>query len=348
MVSLYVHVPFRTPPDPSTASTFADAVGREWVHYVPSSLREENVGALHIGGPRPSGLPLTSLQALVENLSAQIGDAPTDNVTIELDPADATTSVLTALHDLGVTRLSVTAAPSLDDQCRAVNRARDTGFEEISVDLVFGGADSSLSRWKNTLHQAVKHHLPHITLLEAESKPAGDDERADCFAFAMRMLSAKGYEQYELTHFARPGAHSPYQEHVYAHDDVLGLGPEAESFWWPDRTDPSTARRWSNVSDVTTYVTRLRNDESPAAHHEDFDWGALAREYILLRLRTDDGLDLAVLREQYHCPLRDRQADTLDRLATNGLIHDESDQVRLTPRGRLLADAVTQRLIRDA
>jgi oxygen-independent coproporphyrinogen-3 oxidase len=323
-------------------------VGREWVHHVPSSLREANMGALYIGGPRPSGLPVASLQALVENLSAQIGDAPIDSVTLELDPADATSSVLTALHDLGVTRLSVTDAPSLDDQLRAVNRARDTGFEEVSVDLVFGGAESSLSRWKNTLHQAVEHHLPHITLLEAESKPAGDDERADCFAFAMRMLSAKGYEQYELTHFARPGAHSPYQEHVYAHGDVLGLGPGAESFLWPDRTDPSTARRWSNVSDVTTYVTQLRNDESPAAHHEDFDWGALAREYILLRLRTDDGLDLAVLREQYHCPLRDRQADTLDRLARNGLILDESDQVRLTPRGRLLADAVTQRLIRDA
>jgi oxygen-independent coproporphyrinogen-3 oxidase len=83
------------------------------------------------------------------------------------------------------------------------------------------------------------------------------------------------------------------------------------------------------------------------AHREDYDWGALAREYILLRLRTSDGVDPAVLEDQYQWPLRERRADTLTRLSAKGLIDDEPDRIRLTPRGRLLADAVTRRLIRD-
>ena len=267
-------------------------------------------------------------------------------VTLELAPADATPAMLRELREIGVTRLSVSAASGRDVQWRAVDRARDAGFDAVSVDLVFGGADSPLSRWKHTLYQAVDRALPHITLHEAESPSADDEASADCFAFAMGFLRAKGYEQYELTHFARPGARSTYQEHVYAHGDVLGLGPGAESFWWPDRTAASTARRWSNVSDATTYVTRVREGASPVAHHEAFDWEALALEYILLRLRTSEGLDLAVLEDHYRCPLRDRRGDTLDRLMTNGLIHDDPARVRLTPRGRLLADAVTQRLIR--
>ena len=102
------------------------------------------------------------------------------------------------------------------------------------------------------------------------------------------------------------------------------------------------------MSDPATYVERLRNDASPVEQLESPDRSALAREYILLRLRTKAGLDLDVLGDRYGFPLRARRASTLDRLAEEELIHDDPDRVRLTDRGRLLTDAITQRLIREA
>jgi oxygen-independent coproporphyrinogen-3 oxidase len=194
----------------------------------------------------------------------------------------------------------------------------------------------------------VALRVPHVTLHE-ETPPDDRDQndRADRFAFAMQFLNAKGYAQYELTHFARPGHRSQYQEHVYAHGNVLGLGPGAESFWWAHRSDPSTAERWSNGTDVAAYVGHSRDGAGPVTHRTSLDQRALAQEYILLRLRTIDGLDLNLLDDRYNFPLRARRASTLERLADEGLIHDDPDHLRLTPRGRLLADAVTRELIRD-
>lgn len=362
MAALYLHVPFRQSLSPDDESAFTTAVIRETEHYARLPYTDASFRTLYLGGGRPSSLSESTLHALIEALRQRLPVETVEETTLELHPADASRSLLCALRDLGVTRLSIDARSFVDDELRAtdaphsaadlrriLHTARDAGFEHLSVDLALGDPKQSLSTWKTSLHRAVALRVPHVTLHEREStvSPSDGEDHADCFAFAMTFLKAKGYEQYELTHFARPGHRSRYQTHVYAHGNVLGLGPGAESFWWTDRSDPSTARRWSNVSDAATYVQRLRNDASPIGQREDLDQTALAHEYILLRLRTSDGLDLNVLDDRHGVSLRDHRAATLDRLAADGLIHDDPDRVRLTSRGGRLADAVTRRLIRD-
>ncbi len=359
MTALYLHVPA----EPVDASTLVTAVRRELTHYARPPFTDASVRTLYVGGGRPSRLSPSALRPLIDACQTLFDAAAPPEITLELHPSDASPDNLEALRRLGITRLSIRGQSFVDAKLRALEAShsaedlRDTigrvqrmGIESASVDLMFGGPNPSLSAWKASLQRAVGLRVPHVTLheLNADSPSQHDDEaRADRFAFALRMLRAKGYEPYELTHFARPGHRSRYQEHVYAHGNVLGLGPGAESLWWPDRTDPSTAERWANVSDVATYVERLRDDASPVARREPLDRTALAREYMLLRLRTSEGLALNVLRDRYDCPLRREKRATLDRLATEGLIHDDPDRVRLTDRGRLLADAVTRRLIRE-
>lgn len=359
MIALYLHVPT----EPVDTSTLVTAVRRELMHYARPSFTDASVRTLYVGGGRPSRLSPSALQPLIDACQTLFDAAAPTEITLELHPSDASPDNLEALRRLGITRLSIRGQSFVDAKLRAleasysaedlrdtIGRAQTMDFESVSVDLMFGGPNPSLSAWKASLQRAVDLRVPHVTLheLNANNSPRHDDEaQADHFAFALRVLGAKGYEPYELSHFARPGHRSWYQEHVYAHGNVLGLGPGAESLWWPDRTDPATAERWSNVSDVSAYVERLRNDKSPVARREPLDRAALAREYILLRLRTNEGLDLNVLRDRYDCPLRRETSATLDRLATEGLIHDDPDRVRLTDRGRLLADAVTRRLIRE-
>ncbi|MFB6099552.1 MAG: coproporphyrinogen-III oxidase family protein [Salinibacter sp.] len=361
MPALYLHVPVHRFPPPIDASTLTTALVREIEQHCPPPSTDRDHRTLYLGG-RPVRLLPSALRTLADTIRGHLGTAVLQEVTAERSPTDASSPNLDRLRDLGVTRLSIEGRSFADEELRAtgaphsaadlgrvLRRVRESGFQSTSVDLSFGGAQSHAT-WKRSLQRAVDLRVPHLTLHEREHTGGPDEERAraDRFAFAMRFLDAKGYEQYELTHFARPGHRSCYQTHVYAHGNVLGIGPGAESFWWPDRSDPSTARRWSNVTDVAAYVDRLQNGEPPVVHQKDLDPTALAREYILLRLRTIAGLDLDVLEERYGVSLRDRRAATLDRLAAEGLIHDAPDRVRLTPRGRLLADAITQRLIRES
>ena len=351
MAGLYLHVPFQQSPRSSDESAFAAALTREIEQYAQHPLTDRAFRTLYVGGGRPSCLSESALRTFVEAVRRKLGTGAIEEVTLELHPTDASPLFLTALRELGVTRLSIGDPSLVDEALRpTLRQAREAGFERLSADLVFGGAEQSHAAWKQRLQRIVDLRVPHVTLHERTpngNETSGEGERPDRFAVAMTFLGAKGYEQYELTHFARPGHRSRYQAHVYAHGNVLGLGPDAESFWWPTRPDPSTAQRWSNVTDMTAYVERLRNDESPVAQRETLDRTALAREYVLLRLRTSAGLDLDVLDDRYELSLRTRRASTLDRLAEEELIHDDPDRVRLTDRGRLLTDAITQRLIRE-
>jgi coproporphyrinogen III oxidase-like Fe-S oxidoreductase len=360
VTALYLHVPSQS----VDAATFAAAVRHELEHYAKPPFTGAAVQTIYVGGGRASRLPPSALRTLLDACREALAASAVKETTLELHPSDASQEYLAALRRLGITRLSVEgrsfvdtelqgagASHSTKDLRTVLRRVRATGFESVSVDLVFGGPNQSLSTWKTSLHRAVDQRVPHVTLHEGEAERPlrhGDDKEADHFAFAMTFLGAKGYEQYELTHFARPGHRSRYQEHVYAHGNVLGLGPGAESFWWPDRGSATTAERWSNVTDVATYVERLQNDETPVAQRETLDRPALAREYILLRLRTNEGLDLHVLDDRYDCSLRRGTRATLKRLGTEGLIQDTPTRIRLTARGRLLTDAITRRLIREA
>lgn len=359
MDALYLHVPHRL----AHPSAFVAAACHEMELCAEPPFTDAPVRMLYVGGGRPSHLSPSALRTLVDACRQSFDASRLEEVTVELHPSDASAGVCEALRNLGITRLSIEGRSFVDAELQAVemsysaadlrqtlNHALETGFDSVSVDLMFGGPHQSLSTWKASLQRAVDLRVPHVTLHEldaGEGTPREDEVRADCFAFAMTFLRAKGYEQYELTHFARPGHHSRYQSHVYAHGNVLGLGPGAESFWWPERDSGTTAERWSNVTNVAAYVERLHDDEAPVARRETLDRPALAREYILLRLRTNDGLDLAVLENRYDCPLRRKKHDTLERLAAEGLIHHDPPHVRLTERGRLLTDAITQRLIHE-
>ncbi|WP_103027634.1 coproporphyrinogen-III oxidase family protein [Salinibacter altiplanensis] len=368
MAGLYIHVPFREAPrpyddayttcDPAPgASAYATALAQEISQYSDSLLADAKLRTLYVGGGRPSLCPPAALRPLVEALARTVDPSGLEEVTVELHPADASPAYLATLRRWGVPRLSVEglsvagtdpsgagAAHSPNDLARTLQRIRGAGFDDVSVDLLFGDEGQSRTAWKASLHRAVMLDIPHLTLHEMTT--GAPDKRADQLAFALSFLRAKGYEPYELTHFARPGHRSGHQEHVYAHGSVLGLGPGAESFWWPPRAAPSTARRWANVADLSTYVERLQNGVSPVAQTETLETSALAREYVLLRLRTQEGLNLNTLADRYDLALQARKPDTLGRLREQGLIHDDPDCVRLTDRGRLLTDAITRRLVR--
>lgn len=372
VAGVYVHIPFhrsQRPCDdarslPSSAldeRTFIEALLSEVQTSRKQAGTADPIRTVYLGGGEPGLLAPGSVRSILASIRETLAPSHIEEATIELTPADVTNDTLNRLTDAGITRVSLETvsfvdreltapdAPHSAEACaRAVQRLRASDISSFSVDLAFGAPGQTHARWKKSLQRAVDLRAPHVTIqeiTEADVEDAEPPDGADCLAFAMTFLTAKGYRQYELSHFARPGHASGHQRNYYEHGNYLGLGPGAQSFWWTDRSDLTTARRWSNVGDVSEYVGRLDRDESPVSQVEELDPLTLAREYILLALRTSKGLDVELLSSQYDFPLRSRHGPCLERLASQGLLESDGRFVRLTNRGRLLTDAITKRLL---
>jgi oxygen-independent coproporphyrinogen-3 oxidase len=370
VAGLYVHVPFRPArrsygdsdyvvSDPPDVGRYTAALRRELRHVASTYVAEEAPTTLYVGGGRPSLLPLSTVCSVLRTLADTVDVSTVEEATVEVSPADATPRYVHDLKRLGVNRLSlevlsfhpedlrsVDAPHSAATARRALTLVQEAGFDTISVDLLFGLPSQSVAAWETTLRRVINQGVPHVTILEASATaPSLEETRAEQMERAMTLFRSAGYAQYELTHFARSGHRSAHQENYYAHGNYLGVGPSSESFWWPDRSLPRRARRWGNVNDVNRYADLLRRRHPPVAYRQTLDRHALAQEYVLLRLRTGEGLDLHRLRSEYDLDLRAAKANLLDRLRDEGLLHDDPNRVRLTARGRLLTDAITQRLL---
>jgi oxygen-independent coproporphyrinogen-3 oxidase len=366
VAGLYVHVPFRTTPclyDDSPI-VLAQPPYASYRHAVQRELRDvasrfvEPIRTLYVGGGRPSLLNPDALHTLLDTIREHFDAAALEEVTLELNPADAHGDFLRAIQDIGIDRVSLDVmsfyaddlamlqAPHTADQAEAALEAvQHAGFERFSVDLLFGWAALDPLHWKANLQKAIRLGAPHLAVVECtgdQFPEASDDARAEQYRFAMDFLPDRGFEQYEISHFARPGQRSVHNARHWDHTNYLGVGPSAHSFWW----DELPAHRWSNVGNLPRYEALLRQHHRPIAQQTPLDLPALADEYVMLRLRTRDGLDFDTLETRYGVDLPAQKADTLARLVDADYLTFETDRrIRLTPRGMLLCNTVTQELL---
>lgn len=354
MAGLYLHVPSRG----ISHDAYVEAVTAEVHHY--AARCDAPFRTLYVGGPRPSQLDLDALRRLLAPARTHLAATDLEEATIELHPADAAPAYLEGLRAMGFDRLNLDllsffpddltalgATHTADQAEAALDAARAAGFRHLSIDLFFGWKDQDPLRWNANLQKAVRLDVPHIAITECTGDrmtAASDDARAAQYCFAMNYLREQGYEHYEVAHFARPGRRSLHNQRHWNHTNYLGLGPSAHSFWWDDLP----AHRWANVYNPARYAALLRQRHLPVAQRTPLDRAALAAEYVLLRLRTRDGLDLDTLDTRYGFDLRTIKADALARLIDENYIEPIRDgTLRLTDRGLLVCDAVTRQFLPD-
>jgi oxygen-independent coproporphyrinogen-3 oxidase len=409
LAGLYVHIPFRraartyddaftAPTDRDSFSPYAAALERELIYYAQQHASDEPIRTVYAGGGRPSLFSMADVRTVLQTVLNVFDASAIEEATAEVNPADADPTYLSALQSAGFDRLhfevlsffpgdlkDLDAPHTAQDAVRAIREARQAGFDNLSIDLLFGWPGQSMKHWRSNLEQAAEMNLPHITIAEwtgnrssfpakahpeaargsgpemsgtaaADSSTQVSTEETEHDAqvraarqlqIAMTYLDQQGYDQYELTHFARPGCASKHQENYYAHGNYLGVGASAHTFWWPRRSEGVPARRWANVRDVDRYQQLLSQQYPPISFRQTIDWKTLADEYIALRLRTGDGLDLRRLKAAYGVDLREEKADLLEKLLEKELVTEtNSHQISLTHRGRLVTDGITERLTR--
>ena len=356
---LYVHVPFcaricpycafyKERADPAQTQRFCEALLRELGTVAARfDLRPETI---FFGGGTPTALSTAQLDFLLRGFRDTLDLGALNEWTIEANPGSVSSRKTALLQGLGVNRISL-GVQSWDDELltllgREHNAAqaeaslrifREAGCHNVSVDLMFGLPGQSLAQWEATLERTASLMPEHISaycltyeedtefFLRHSRGEYHQDNASDArfFESAMRILETAGYQQYEISNYARPGYESTHNRGYWAGNDYLGIGPSAFS--------TVGATRWQNVSDYRAYSDRVLGGESTIRSTEPLSAETKRAEQIVLSLRTRTGVPA-----EWLAPWPSERAEFVDL----GLLRQTDGRFVLTQKGKLLADAV--------
>ena len=359
---LYVHLPFCA--HRCGYCDFVTALGRRGEHggYVDAVLAElqlergslaPQVETVFLGGGTPTFTESAALERLLRALPAAA------EVTVEANPETVTPELALLLHERGVNRVSLGAQsfePRLlevlervagpDDVRRAVDRLRDVGFDNISLDLIYGIPGQSAAELRSDLAEALALEPEHLSAYELEAKPgtrfthshgAELERQAESmesyFELVVETLTRAGYRWYETANFARAGSRDLRARHNLGYwlgHDYLGIGVGAVS--------TIENRRWRNQPSLRRYVDALAAGHGPPRELEELDDGVRETERVMLGLRLDEPVSVASAGRML-------DLEGLARLERLGLAERHGESVVLTPRGRFLGDGVTAALL---
>ncbi len=316
------------------------------------------VETVFVGGGTPTLLPADDLAGLLLLIDQELGLAPDAEVTTEANPDSVTAEGLARLREGGFTRVSFgmqSAVPHVlatldrthdpEGVAQAVAWARAAGFDEVSLDLIYGTPGESLADWATSLDAALACGPDHVSAYalivedgtalaravgRGEIAAPDDDDMADKYLLAEDRLAAAGLSWYELSNWARrPASRCRHNELYWTGADWWGIGPGAHSH--------VGGVRWWNVRHPAAYAARLAAGESPGHAREVLDDETRRVERVLLETRLVGGLATGVL--------DDGGRAEVAALTAEGLVVVEGDRLVLTLPGRLLADAVVRRLL---
>ncbi len=367
---LYIHVPFCE--QKCGYCDFYSITTLELMdRYVEALLTEIRLRApqfesmtfhtIFFGGGTPSLLSEKQLERIWEALHRHFRILETGEFTLEANPGTVTAAKLKMLKTLGINRISFGAQSFNEAELRFLGRihdaatirssvalARQAGFTNINLDLMTAFPGITPASFQHSLEAAVALQPEHISCytlifepgtvfykrMEAgELHPLTEDEEVAYYQQAEQFLRAHGYEQYEISNFAR-GSHYRCQHNLiyWHHHPYLGLGPSAHSFLPP--------RRWGNVRSVLQYVQQLQHETLPVAFEETLTTEQLMAEFIFLHLRLKEGVPLNTFQQRFGEALPRRYASTIERLQQEGMVTIRDGHLQLTPRGWYVADAV--------
>lgn len=321
------------------------------------------IGSVYFGGGTPSLLDVGELEQIFEKIHSLHRIAPDAEITLEANPDDLSLEKLRNLKKLTpVNRLSIGIQSFSDEDLRWMNRAHTstharaclddavaTGFQNLTIDLIYGSPSTSDEQWAENLRLAFGYGIPHLscycltveegtalgTFVRRGQQPPVDEDRAACqFEILMEAAAAQGYEHYEISNFAKPGRYARHNTNYWRSEPYLGLGPSAHSF-------DGVSRQW-NVAHNAQYIQHLSNGKIPF-EREVLTSTQRYNEYVMTSLRTMWGADLGEISAMGNEVARHFEKSAQVFL-NSGILEKAGQTVRLTREGKLLADRVAMEL----
>src|SRR5215213_1838142 len=366
---IYVHIPFcssRCSYCDFATGLYQGELAERYVRALVQEIRSsravvDHVDTIYFGGGTPSLLAPSQLDRILSALHEHFEIDESPEITLEINPGSVNSEKLHEFQRLGVNRASFGAQTFDDAELAKLGRShtaadtlktfaalRDSGFANISFDLIAGLPGQTLAGWQRNIEIALVLQPEHLSfyLLEVHSgtplaehirrgiQPVPDDDLAGVmYEWMLERASAAGYEHYEISNLCRAGFHSRHNVKYWTSAPYYGFGCSAHSY-------DGHARRWSNHRDVLKYVELVEAGASPVVDEQQLSRIDLQSEAVFLGMRLMRGIDIRRYRELFGVDLRDEYGEDLDRYYEAGLIEFAGDVVRLTRSGALLSNEV--------
>lgn len=364
--SVYIHIPFcKTHCPYCDFAVWLDHKGELFEPYVRALCKEiskraehEVIETIYFGGGTPSILPSGLLAKLFETLKASFTITQNAEITLEANPGTVDINKLREFKDLGINRLSVgvqtfdetllkklARGHTVEDANNLIQWAKQIGYENISLDLIYGLPKQSTLEWQESIDQALRLPIQHIScysLTIEENTPFkkmyGDsthkelppeDSLVTMYEILQTKLKENNFTQYEVSNFSRAGSESRHNLTYWRNEDFYGFGVSAHEF--------RKGKRKAHTRDLQTYIN------NPLEHSElDCD---PALEELMLKLRLKEGIDLVDYKARFGIDLRERRRDLIEDYLRRDLINLNGNQLNLTEKGFLLSTHLIARFI---
>jgi oxygen-independent coproporphyrinogen III oxidase len=366
-LGVYVHLPFcpyicpycdfaKWPMRRSAASRYLDALYAE-IERQPA----EHATTVFLGGGTPNAYDAEQIGALLERIRERYDRSATViETTIELNPELVAPGDFERYLQAGVTRVSVGVQSfepgeiktlgrkhTLDQIRSAVEGARAAGIASVSLDLIFAVPGQTLATWERSLRAAIELGVDHIstyglTIEEGtpyerwyEREPAAffdDSHEADLYDRAIALLEEAGFEHYEISNFAKPAHRSAHNANYWRNGEYVGLGVGAASY--------RNGERSVHTRELNTYIEAALARAAIPSESERLPAQKAWGEGVMLALRTAQGVGLSDFKERYGVDVLEHYAPVIARYSDAGLLEVEGGRMRLTRRGKFLANDV--------
>tara|TARA_B110000263_G_scaffold12972_1_gene10876 strand:+ start:1361 stop:2485 length:1125 start_codon:yes stop_codon:yes gene_type:complete len=320
-------------------------------------LKNKTIETIYFGGGTPSILSKSEIKSILDSISNIYKIKENAEITLECNPDDLTKNKLIAVKEVGINRLSIGVQSFVDADLKFMNRshnatqsksciqmAQQVGFNNITIDLIYGLPNQSLSDWKKNVNKMFALDIPHFSsyALTIEEKtvlkhlveqkkiiPLKDEIVIEQFSILMELAQQKGFVHYEISNFGKAGFYSKHNTSYWKNKHYLGVGPSAHSF-------NGNSRSW-NVSSNKQYIQKIKKGED-YFETEKLSISQQYNEYVFTSLRTIWGVNLEIIKERFGKQIHFLKE--IKKWERKKNIKKCKNTYTLTKSGKIFADAI--------
>lgn len=371
MSGIYIHIPyckqkcsycdFHFSTNLDSKSILIDSINKELI------LRKNEINnpleTIYFGGGTPSILTEIELQNIFDTIYKHYNTSQIKEITLEANPDDISKEKLNYLKSTPINRFSIGIQSFFEEDLQLMNRAhnaleaeksiklvQDYGFDNITIDLIYGSTTTTNSMWKKNLSKAIEMNIPHIssyaltveekTVLDYQikkgiTKPTDDNQQNEQFQLLVKTLSENDFIQYEISNFGKKDYFSIHNSNYWKGIPYLGIGPSAHSF-------NGKQRAW-NIANNSKYIKSINENILPQ-EIETLSEIDRFNEMIMIGLRTIYGIDIKRINEEFSSELVNYFNSEIKQLKSENIITQQNDKIILTPESYFFADGIASRL----
>ncbi|MGL5236086.1 MAG: radical SAM family heme chaperone HemW [Empedobacter falsenii] len=371
MAGIYIHIPFckqkcsycdfHFSTNLQHKSNLIQAINKEL------EIRKDEISTpletIYFGGGTPSILSEIELESIFETIYKNYSTKNLKEITLEANPDDLNKEKLNFLKSTPINRFSIGVQSFFEEDLKLMNRAhnaqeaetsiklvQDFGFENITIDLIYGSTTTTNEMWKQNLQKAIELNVPHIssyaltveekTILDHQikkgiTKPVDEDRQNEQFQLLVNTLTSNDFIQYEISNFGKEEYFSLHNSNYWKGIHYLGIGPSAHSY-------NGKTRAW-NIANNSKYIQAINENNLPQ-EIEVLNEVEKFNEMIMIGLRTIYGIDLNRINSEFSQPLVNSFHQELNQLINENLVEKKENKIILKPEAKFFADGIASRL----